>query len=298
VSVTTVDLREAYDYCQAVTKREARNFYFAFITLPRRRRRAIYAVYAFARLADDIADGTASDASKAEQLRTLRGDLQAAFDDDPRGPVFIALVDAAREYGVEQALFAQLIDGVEMDLTPRRYRTFDELRGYCYHVASVVGLISIEIFGYRDPRARDAAIDLGLAMQLTNIMRDVREDADAGRVYLPIDELERFGYSEADLTHRVVNDRFVELMRFQAERARGYFDSGSTLLDYLSPRSRACPAVLHGLYSKLLDRMAERGFRVFSERTRLSSAEKLKLTAKLWAMSLIPRHRTWRRRSR
>ncbi len=295
MSATTVALREAYDHCQAVTKREARNFYFAFTTLPRDRRRAIYAVYAFARLADDIADGTDSDASKAEQLNALRGDLTAAFDGDPRGPVLTALVDAAREHGIDLALLEQLIDGVEMDLTPRRYATFDELREYCYRVASVVGLISIEIFGYRDARARDAAIDLGLAMQLTNIMRDLREDADVGRVYLPLDELNRFGYSEEELNRGVVNDRFVELMRFQTERARRYFDTGATLLNYLSLRSRACPAVLHGLYSKLLDRMEERGFDVFKERTRLSSTEKLKLTARLWATSLIPRQRTWPR---
>ena len=289
MSDAAVSLREAYDHCQGVTKREARNFYFAFITLPRRRRRAIYAAYAFARLADDIADGTDSDASKAEQLTALRVDLRTAFEGDPRGPVFTALGDAAREYGIERRLFEQLIDGVEMDLTPRRYATFDDLREYCYHVASVVGLISIEIFGYRDPRARDAAVDLGLAMQLTNIMRDVREDAEAGRVYLPQDELARFGYTESELHRGVVNEHFVKLMRFQAERARGYFDSGATLLNYLGPRSRACPAVLHGLYSGLLDRMEQRGFDVFAERTRLSSMEKIRLTAKLWATSLLPR---------
>ena len=287
---TAPAIAAAYDYCQAVTRREARNFYFAFITLPARRRRAIYAAYAFARLADDIADGDASSSDKAEQLRELRADLRQAFAGQPQGPVLVALTHASDEYGIDPALFERLIDGVEMDLAPRRYETFDELRDYCYHVASVVGLISIEIFGYADPRAPAAAVDLGLAMQLTNIMRDISEDADAGRVYLPQEDLRRFGYTEADLMRGLVNDAFVELMRFEAQRAREYFQSGETLLGYLSPRSRACPAVLHGLYSRLLDRIEQRGFNVYGERVRLSSGEKLRIMAKLWTTSLLPRH--------
>ena len=279
----------AYDHCQAVTKREARNFYFAFVTLPARRRRAIYAAYAFARLADDIADGDASSSDKAEQLRELRAGLRQAFAGQPHGPVLLALSHASDEYGIDPALFERLIDGVEMDLTPRRYETFDELREYCYHVASVVGLISIEIFGYTDPRAPAAAVDLGLAMQLTNIIRDIREDAEAGRVYLPQEDLRRFGYTEDDLMHGLVNDAFVELMRFEAQRAREYFRSGEKLLAYLAPRSRACPAVLHGLYSRLLDRIEQRGFDVYGERVRLSSVEKLRIMAKLWTTSLLPR---------
>ena len=290
--VTTAPaIAAAYDYCQAVTKREAHNFYFAFVTLPARWRRAIYAVYAFARLADDIADGDASNADKTELLRELRADLRQAFAGQPQGPVLVALTHAADEYGIAPALFEKLIDGVEMDLAPRRYETFDELRDYCYHVASVVGLISIEIVGYTDPRAPAAAVDLGLAMQLTNIMRDVREDADAGRVYLPQEDLKRFGYTEDDLMRGLVNDAFAEMMRFEAERAREYFRSGETLLAYLPPRSRACSAILHGLYSRLLDRIEKRGFDVYRERVRLSSGEKLRITAKLWTKSLLPRRK-------
>ena len=280
----------AYDHCQAVTKREARNFYFAFVTLAAHRRRAIYAAYAFARLADDIADGDASNADKVEQLRALRADLRQAFAGKPNGPVLPALTHAAGKHGIDPALFERLIDGVEMDLVPRRYATFHELREYCYLVASVVGLISIEIFGYTDPRAREAAVDLGLAMQLTNIMRDIREDAEAGRVYLPQEDLTRFGYTEDDLMRGLVNDAFVEMMRFEAQRAREYFRSGETLLAYLPPRSRACPAILQGLYSRLLDRIEQGGFDVYGERVRLSSGEKLRIMAKLWATSLLPRH--------
>ncbi len=291
VATQAQDVAAAYGHCQAVTRREARNFYYAFVTLPRKRRRAIYAAYAFARLADDIADGDAALEDKAAQLSELRVRLRAAFAGAPETPVLLALADAAQTYGIDPSLFEQLLDGVEMDLTPRRYATFGELRDYCYHVASVVGLISIEIFGYDDPRARDAAIDLGLAMQLTNIMRDVKEDADAGRVYLPQDEMAQFGYTEDALRAGVVDEHFVALMRHQAARARAYYERGAELLDYLSPRSRACPAVLHGLYSRLLDRIERRGFDVFSERVRLSSSEKMRVMVQLWGTSLLPRRK-------
>ena len=289
MSESAPSIAAAYDYCQAVTKREARNFYFAFVTLPRPRRRAIYAAYAFARLADDIADGGASTAAKAEQLAELRARLRHAFERGPEGPVLTALTHAADTYGIDPCLFEQVIDGVEMDLLPRRYETFEELRAYCYLVASVVGLICVEIFGYGNPRARETAIDLGLAMQLTNIIRDVREDRDAGRVYLPQEDLRRFDYTEEAMALGVVDDAFADLMRFQAERARAYFESSKPLASYLAPRSRACPAVLHALYRRLLDRIEERGFDVFSARVRLSSAEKLRIMAKIWAQSFLVR---------
>ncbi len=289
MSVSAPSIAAAYDHCQAVTRREARNFYFAFVTLPKPRRRAIYAAYAFARLADDIADGSAPTAAKAEQLGELRASLRRAFEGAPDGPVLMALTDAADAYSIDPALFEQIIDGVEMDLSPRRYETFEELRDYCYLVASVVGLICVEIFGYADPRARKTAVDLGLAMQLTNIIRDVREDRDAGRVYLPQEDLRRFGYTEDDMASGVVNDAFASLMRFQTERARAYFESSKPLISYLAPRSRACPAVLHALYYRLLDRIEQRGFDIFSERVRLSSAEKLSIMAKTWAASFLVR---------
>ncbi len=281
----------AYDYCQSVAKREARNFYYAFLTLPARKRRAIYAVYAFARLADDIADSAEPNARKQEQLHELRDDLRNAFAGASRGPALEALAHASREFGIAPSLLEQLIDGVEMDLAPRRYETFDDLREYCYLVASVVGLICIEIFGYADPRAREGAVELGMGMQLTNILRDVREDAEAGRVYLPQEDLRRFGYSEDELMRGVVNDGFIALMRFEARRARGYFDASGKALDYLSPRSRACPAVLHALYLRLLERIELRRYDVYSQRVALSSAEKICIMARHWTTSLIPRIR-------
>lgn len=282
-------LDAAYDECRAVTKREARNFYYAFLTLPRARRRAIYAVYAFSRLADDIADGPGPAHEKRARLADLRRELREAYAGRPQGPVLTALADAAADYRIPEALFLDLLHGVEMDLEPRRFADFQALEEYCYHVASVVGLISVQVFGARDdPHVREYAVDLGLAMQLTNILRDLREDIERGRLYLPQDELRRFGYSEDDLAHGVVNAQFRALMRFQAERAQRYFDSGERLLPLLDPESRGCAAGLHHLYNRLLNRIASRGYDVFSARVTLSSWEKLQLTCKLWAASRIP----------
>ncbi len=200
-----------------------------------------------------------------------------------------ALAHAAHEYDIPEALFLDVIEGVEMDLEPRRYESFDDLKVYCKKVASTVGLISVRIFGYHDPKATDYAMDLGLAMQLTNILRDLREDIERGRVYLPQDELRRFSYTEEDLREGVINDAFMELMRFQVQRARAYFDSGAKLFPMLDRRSRGCALGLHHLYSRLLDRIEARGFDVYSGRVTLPTWQKLRMTFTLWATSLIPR---------
>ena len=287
--MTTADLATAYEQCQRITKAQAKNFYYAFVTLPPHKRRAIYAAYAFCRLCDDISDEPLEAAEKVRRLAQVRARLEAAYAGQPEGPVFAALKDAAEAFHIPQRYFDEVVSGVEMDLTKSRYRTFDELYTYCYRVASAVGLVCLEVFQYRDPRARQYAVDLGLAMQLTNILRDVKEDMERDRVYLPQEELERFGYSEEELCRGDINDSFLDLMRFQTARARQYFDSGRRLLPLLSWRSRACPAVLHGLYNRVLDRIEARGYNVFERRVHLSTREKLLLTAKLWTGSLFIR---------
>lgn len=284
-------LAQAYDHCQEVTKREARNFYFAFLTLPRAKRQAIYAVYAFARICDDITDGEASTEAKLAGLAEVRRSLESAYAGAPKGPVFTALADVAATYHIEQSMFQALVGGVEMDTAQNRYETFEDLRRYCYGVASTVGLICVEVFGYSRPEARCYAEDLGLAMQLTNILRDIQEDAERDRIYIPQDELARFGYSEEELAKGVVNQCFTDLMCFQAERARSYYNSSARLLPLVPVRSRACVSVLHGLYSRLLDRIEARRFDVFHGRVRLTTAQKILLTAKLWAASLLPARR-------
>ena len=282
------DLYLAYDHCRQIAKVSARNFYYAFRTLPGRQRRAVHATYAFCRTCDDIADDDLPLEDKERLFAHVREMLVQSRNGTADDPIFVALRDAAETYSIPAHYFEEVIQGVELDLTQSRFETFDELRAYCYKVASAVGLICIEVFGYTDPTAREYAVDLGIAMQLTNIMRDLREDADRSRIYLPRDELAKFGYSEDELFAGVVNDPFRRLMQFQADRARRYFASGRRLIPLLSPRSRACVRVLHDLYSRILDRIESADFDVFKERISLGDREKLFLMAKLWALSLIP----------
>ncbi|MEX2430411.1 MAG: presqualene diphosphate synthase HpnD [Dehalococcoidia bacterium] len=281
-------LQAAYRHCRGITRREARNFYYAFITLPHRRRQAVYATYAFSRLVDDIADGAGTEDEKAQALADVRVRLREACSGAPDGPIFLALADTAQAFGIPESLFHDILDGVEMDLWVQRYESYEDLREYCCKVASAVGLVSIYVFGYRGEAAKEYAVDFGLAMQITNILRDLREDMERGRVYLPQDEMRRFGYTEEHLQAGVIDDNFLALMQFQVERARSYFRSGARLLPLLETRSRPCAAGLHQLYSRLLDRIEARGFDVFSSRVSLSACEKLQLTGKLWATSFIP----------
>ena len=284
--MVTAATQAAYAHCRDITRARAKNFYYAFRTLPAPKRRAIYAAYAFCRLCDDIADGDAPVEEKRAALRETRARLRGENGGLP-DPVFDALGHAIAAYSIPVSLFEEVVDGVEMDLVKARYDTFEDLREYCFGVASAVGLISVEVFGYEDEAAKEYAIDLGIAMQLTNIMRDLKEDAERGRIYLPLDELEAFGYSQQQLMDGVVNDEFRKLMRFQAERARGYFASGSRLMPLLGPRARACPGVLAAVYGALLDSIESAGYDVFERRIALSTRRKLFIMAKTWAASLL-----------
>ena len=281
------ELELAYDHCGRIARSEAKNFYYAFRTLPSEKRRAIYAVYAFCRLCDDAADEERPTDDKRNLLEDIRLKLEQSRNGGAPGPVFTALNDAVDTFGIPARHLEAVIDGVETDLMQSRYKSFEDLKRYCYGVASAVGLVCIEVFGYTDPRATEYAVDLGLAMQLTNIMRDLKEDAERGRIYIPLDELESFGYTEDELMAGETNGAFKSLMGFQVERARRYFESGRRLLPLLPARSRACPSVLVGFYSAILDKIEASGFDVYGRRVRLSSAEKLLLLARLWATSLI-----------
>ena len=288
MAASTSELELAYADCQQLTRREAKNFYYAFVTLPQEKRKAIYAAYAFCRHCDDSVDEAASPEDKLSALADLRSSLAQAYQGKAPTPTFLALADAADRYSIPEEYFREIIQGVESDLVKTRYQDFEELRQYCYRVASVVGLVCLQIFQYRDEVAREHAVDLGLAMQLTNIMRDVREDWSMGRVYLPQDEMARFGYTEEHLEAGIRNDAFVQLLTLQGERARQYYRSGSRLLPYLSRRSRACPAVLGAIYSKVLDRIEATGYNVLGEeRIALSTGEKLRITAKAWLSSML-----------
>jgi 15-cis-phytoene synthase len=283
-----VALAEDYARCAAITRQASSNFYYAFMLLPLERRRALYAVYAFCRFVDDIADDDTIK-NPAEMLTRWRDELRNVFDGIPVRPVSRALADNIARFNIPRRYFDEVIDGVEMDLSRRRYETFDELSLYCRRVASAVGLICIEIFGYRNPATRVYAEKLGLAFQLTNIIRDVREDAERGRIYLPLEDLRRFGVTEAELIDGVYNDRFRALMAFEAERARDYYREAAHALPAGDRPSMLSAEAMRLIYSALLEQIVRSDYRVFDRRHRLSTPRKLYLVGRAWAGSRLKR---------
>lgn len=279
-------LLESYRYAGAIARRRAKNFYYTFWFLPAERRRSIYAVYAFSRRADDAVDSVEERGSTEKEAREQLDRLRSLFGSHPPSdPLVPALLDTILRFSLPTELFEELLAGMEMDLTRKSYETFDDLLTYCYRAASVIGLLSIEIFGYEGAGAREPAIQLGYAMQLTNILRDVDEDLKRGRVYLPKEDLQRFKYSLDDLARRIVDDRFRDLMRFQVARARGYFEAATPLYPLVRPESRYCPLLLMRFYSRILDRMERQGYDVFRKRPSLPWHEKLLIAGAAWLQS-------------
>ena len=281
------ELELAYSHCQRVTRENARNFYYTFRPMPYEKRRAMYAVYAYCRLCDDIADGELPLDEKYREFEGVRRNLQAGEPSGEDAPMYRALHDTARRFDIPYRYFEEILEGVEMDMVKSRFASFDELREYCYKVASVVGLVCIRIFGFDDPKAKEYAVDMGLAMQLTNILRDVKEDVERGRIYIPQDEMSRFSYTEAELERGAITDGFRSLMAYQTERARRYFDSSRALFPLISADARVCPKLMHATYSGILERIERAGFDVFERRIGLSAGSKLILLARLWAGSLL-----------
>ncbi len=281
VSAPAVGVEAAYAYCEDLTRVAARNFYYPIRGLTRDRRRAMCAVYAFSRGADDIADEPGID-DRSGRFADFRRRLEGAYAGAPEGEVFVALADAAKRFHLPKQNLAEIIDGAEQDLRVKRYGTFEELRGYCYKVASAVGLVCVEIFGYRDPAARGHAEMLGIGMQLTNILRDVAEDARLGRIYLPAEEMARFGVREEDVLALRMTPAFAELMRFQVARARETFAKAEGLFPLLERKARFCPLAIRGLYAGILDRIERRGFDVFAGRVSLSAPAKVLCVIRAW----------------
>jgi 15-cis-phytoene synthase len=281
-------LAEDYTRCADITRRASSNFYYAFMLLPLERRRALHAVYAFCRFVDDIADDDTI-ARPAEMLARWRDELQQVFAGTPTRPVSRALADNVGRFNLPRRYFDEIIDGVEMDLTRRRYESFDELSLYCRRVASAVGLICIEIFGYRNPATRVYAEKLGLAFQLTNIIRDVREDAERGRIYLPLEDLRRFAVTEAELIEGAYSDRFRALMAFEALRASDFYREAAQALPTEDRPSMLSAEAMRLIYSALLERIVRSDYRVFDRRYRLSTPRKLYLVGRAWAGSRLAR---------
>ena len=282
----------AYSVCKGITRTAAKNFYYAFLVLPRRKREALCAVYAFMRTCDDISDDTTlSLPERRQKLDAWLDALHCAQQGQPTDDaILLALTDAQRRFSIPAGLLDELAAGTAMDIEDSQfaetsglqvqYKTFEDLRQYCYRVASVVGLVCIHIFGYRDPAAESLAERCGLAFQLTNIIRDVKEDASMGRVYFPEEDLAKFGLSAQNLLNSPTPARVRPLLAFEADRAREFYVSGDELISYISEDSQPALWVLVHIYRRLLERIAEKQYDVFTAKIALSTSEKLRILGK------------------
>jgi len=280
--IMPVSLDESYAYCVQLSRRTAKNFYYSFLALPSERFQAMCALYAFMRLCDDLGDDPQKlPAEREANLSLWQEDLERALGGEAtRHPVFPALCDIVRRYRIPTEYLFAVIRGVRMDLGPVHLRTFAQLEDYCYHVAGVVGLCCVHVWGFDDPRALQAAIPCGLAFQLTNILRDLKEDAALGRIYLPAEDLERFGYTADDLRQGCRDERFRQLMQFEVQRTRGYYAQAQELFTYLHPEGRPVLEAMFRIYGGLLDEIERRQFDVFSRRIQLSTWRKLCVAAR------------------
>lgn len=260
------------------TNARVTNFYYAFVFLPPEKRLAIEAVYAFARRGDDVADSGLASPDAAAALARYRLALDACYADGTaktEEPELRALAEAIKRFKIPRKPFEDLILGLEMDLAHTDYKTFEDLSLYCYRVASTIGLICIEIFGYQNPRTRDYAVSLGTALQLVNILRDIQRDAERGRTYIPQEDLHRFGLRPADLLAGVYNDSFIELMQFECDRARHYFELARQMLPMEDRRAMKSAEIMAAIYWGILKRIQKRRYNVFGKRVRVPRPLKL-----------------------
>ena len=266
---------DSYRYCENVARSRAKNFYYSFVLLSTEQRRAMCAVYAYMRYCDDLSDD-AVNADRAGSIARWRADLEQTLAGTvlPSHAVWPAFRDTVERFRIPHQYFFDMIAGVSSDLEPRRLQTFAELYDYCYKVASVVGLTIIHIFGFESSDALLLAEKCGIAFQLTNVIRDVREDIGLNRVYLPAEDLKRFGIDESDLAASMPSAAFIELMRFEGARARQYYVESRPLIEMVDKKSRSSLWALIEIYSRLLDRIEAAGYDVLSQRVRLSTFEK------------------------
>ncbi len=288
---STERLAESYRYCEHVAKTQAKNFYYSFVTLPPDRKAAMCAIYAFMRYSDDVSDEAAADRSKSDEMRVWRAALEAAFEGEYGDSLILpAFHDVVKKYKIPARYFHDLIDGTEMDLVKNRYETWEELHQYCYRVASVVGFVCIHVWGFdeSDGKALEYSEACGLAFQLTNILRDVKEDAERDRIYLPAEDMLRFGVTEADLKNGVMNDSFRALMQFEAERAREYYRQAHALFPLVHKPGRPTLSIMLKIYRGILDSIERNNYDVHTRRARVSTPRKLGIVAGAWVVSRLP----------
>lgn len=273
---------DPHQYCQEKAVASGSSFYYSFLFLPAERRRAITALYAFCREVDDVVDECTDLSVARAKLDWWRKEIGSAYHGAPQHPVARALADVARRFPLREELLHQVIDGMQMDLEHNRYRDFEALKVYCHRVAGVVGLLSAEIFGYEDNGTLAYAADLGLAFQLTNIVRDVGEDARRDRIYLPMDEMERFGVGEQDILQGRETAGFRGLMEFQIDRAFGYYRSAFAALPASDRRAQRAGIIMAAIYQTLLAEIRRDGSRVLTRRTSLTPVRKLWIAWRTW----------------
>ncbi|MDF0645925.1 MAG: presqualene diphosphate synthase HpnD [Nitrospira sp.] len=284
----TMTAKEAQAFCTELTKSSGSNFYYSFLFLPKARRNAMYTIYAFCKGVDSAVDEPPPGSDPKEELRRWRTELDAAYEGTPTWPLMISLAHHVEQLSIPKAYFEELMKGVEMDLSTTRYATFDELSLYCYRVASVVGLICLHVFGPTSAHAQDYAVDLGMAFQLTNILRDLGTDAELGRIYLPQEDLARFGQTEADILGRKPTAELCDLVDFEAARARSYYAKAQASLDGLPSSDRRALTVaeiMRAIYSEILRRIEQGDQVIFGPRVRLTTSERLRLAAGVWLRS-------------
>ncbi len=277
------------EYCEERAARSGSSFYYSFRFLPPERRRAITALYAFCREVDDAVDETLDASVARAKLDWWRGEIERLFEGRPEHPVTRALAPHVAAYDFTRARFNEIVDGMQMDLEQNRYLDFEGLRLYCHRVAGVVGLLASRVFGATDPGTARYADELGLALQLTNIVRDVGEDARKGRIYLPLEDLQRFGVAASDVLAGRHSDGFVALMRFQAERARDAYRRAFALLPPVDRRAQRPGLVMAAIYATLLAEIEREGFRVLTHRVALTPVRKLWIAASTWVRAAPPR---------
>lgn len=270
------------EYCQQKAAQSGSSFYYSFLFLPAHRRRAITALYAFCREVDDVVDECQDPQIAASKLAWWRQELAKLYAGQPEHPVTRALLPVLAEYNLPQEQLLEIIDGMAMDLQQTRYLDFKALSLYCYRVAGVVGLLAAEIFGYQERKTQKYAHDLGMAFQLTNIIRDIGEDARRGRVYLPVDELKRFDVSVADILNARHSDNFRRLMEFQIERAEHYYEQAMSELPAIDRKAQRPGLVMAGIYRTLLDEIKHDDCQVLSQRTSLTPIRKLWIAWRTW----------------
>jgi 15-cis-phytoene synthase len=273
---------DPFDYCKQKAAASGSSFYYSFLFLPPERQRAIMALYAFCREVDDVVDETADMQIAQTKLDWWRKETAEIHGGKPTHPVTQALAEVVKSFDLPRDKLLEIIDGMQMDLQQTRYLDFKALELYCYRVASVVGLLAVEIFGYTDPQTLKYAHDLGIAFQLTNIIRDVGEDARRGRIYLPINELQQFNVTAKQITDATYNDNFRALMEFQIERAERYYGQALALLPAADRKSQRAGLIMAAIYRTTLDEIKADGCKVLTQRTSLTPLRKLWIAARTW----------------